>query len=557
MTTSARYQKLVYLLLLLAITACAPLAKTPITAPNSEVKYENEVAVPTYVLPTGNSKSAVKYQPLAKKIINTSSSQKPVEIILGDAALADSKVSYFSDTRKMLLTGTVAIKNDRNEKIAEKQYSLSGNHESNQFILKEDTAVAKDAVAVSAQANCLSENLRLTDKNISDCNHVVLDVYISYNKKYYTEQIELNRRKPEPLPAPSETPAPQPSISEPKRPQVAIQSETEDHTQVQQIEESDESINGRYQGSAETIDLDKLFDKEVVEEKKEPVEIKPDIKPETRPEPIKPPTKPEAEPTPSPAPPLKKETPKPVIKEKILSPELKQTENGDVRPINQSFGFPDEGRLQNATSVLTRQLALSKRAFFEVVAPERNKHFSTYDMAEMITRGGDQLNKQYSKLLYVSNLSAHNGGVLSAVINGKVTQHASHQNGLDADLAYPTDVAHLKFPLVVRMKTNEYFPNNYSVEKTYTMLKFFYTQKDILVDRFFIDQRIKTELCGYARSKNEFSGPDKVIAQDLFENIQHVAGHGDHFHMRIKCSKSDPACRGRIYKKLEGCKSTL
>lgn len=513
MNTTARHPTFVYLTLalLLTLTACGPKSKPPVTLPPAEIKYENEVATPTVTIPEATSKGAAKYQPVAKKIINSSTGKAPVEIILGEAVLRDPKISYSSVDRKMIITGNVILLNDHQEKITGKKFSLVGLHDINQniFILKENAADTEQKLRISAQANCLNMN----EQSLTDCNHVMVDVFIFYNNKYYTEQIELNRQRPEivnPTPPPpagpviTPTPVPAPEL---KSEEQAVQNENEDHTTAQQSEANDESISGRYQGGAETIDLDMLFPKEENESV-----------------------------APAPAP--------QAAKEKNVSPDLIQTKSGDVRPVNQALGFPDKGSLRNATSILDRQ-QLNKKVFFEVVAPARKKHFATFDMAEIITRSGEQLNKQYSKILYVSNLSALNGG--------KLTQHASHQNGLDVDLAYPTDLAHLKFPLVVRMKTNEYFPNNYSAEKTYNLLKFIFMQKDIMVDRIFIDQKIKKELCLYAISQNELTGKYKDAVIGMFENLQHVAGHGDHFHLRIKCSKLDPACRGRIYKKMESC----
>lgn len=548
MSKTARYPGFVYLLLALGfLAACAPKAKPQATAPVSEISYEEQTATPTVVIPKSTGQEALKYQPLPKKIINSSDSKAPVEIILGAAEIRNSKVSYSSLNGKMQVTGSVIISNDAEEKIAEKHFALEGAHNSNEriFILREQTSGTEDTFSVSAQANCLSESTQST----VDCSHVLIDVYIFYNNRYYTEQIELNRKKPVVAETPQLPQVNAPAPEAPTTPQQPLQNENDDHTHTQQTEEADESINGRYQGGAETVDLTKLFpQQEHIRKEKE----------ERKNEPLAPTalTAPVASAAPPAAIKSKDETKAtpPAVKEKILSPDLKQTQTGEVRPINQALGFPDEGSLRNATSVLTRQQALNKKAFFEIVAPDRKKHFATYDMAELITRTGDQLNKEFTKILYISNLSAQNGGELTAVINGKLTKHASHQNGLDADLAYPTDIAHLKFPLVVRMKPYQYFPKNFSVEKTYTLIKFLFTQKDIPVDRFFIDRKIKEELCSYAISKNEFSIENKAQTTALFESIQHAAGHGDHFHVRIKCSKSDPACRGRIYKKMESCK---
>ncbi len=540
MRKTARYLDFVYLIVALGLFAgCAPKTKPQAAAPVSEITYDEQAATPTVVIPKTTGKDAPKYQPLPKKIINTSNSKAPIEIILGAAEVRNSKISYSSVEGKMQLTGSVVISNDFDEKLTEKFFALEGAHSNKEsiFVLREGTSGPEDTLSVSAQANCLST----TSQSAVDCNHVLVDVYIFYNNKYYTEQIELNRKKPEIAETPQvATPAPE-APPEPPVPQQPIQNENDDHTQTQQTEEADESISGRYQGGAETVDLAQLFPQEELMRKE---------KEERKSEPVTPavPAVPVVPTAPPAAVKSKDETKAapPVLKEKILSPDLKQTPSGEVRPFNQALGFPDEGSLRNATSLLTRQQALSKKAFFEVVAPTRNKHFATYDMAELITRTGDQLNKQFSKMLYVANLSAQNGG--------KLTKHASHQNGLDADLGYPTDIAHLKFPLVVRMKSHEYFPKNYSIEKTYALVKFLFNQKAIPVDRFFIDQKIKDELCTYAITKNDFTNENKAQSTALFESIQHVAGHGDHFHVRIKCSKSDPACRGRIYKKMPSCK---
>ena len=98
-----------------------------------------------------------------------------------------------------------------------------------------------------------------------------------------------------------------------------------------------------------------------------------------------------------------------------------------------------------------------------------------------------------------------------------------------------------------------YYPANYSVEKTYNIFKFLFKQKDIGVDRIFIDQSIKTALCTYAKSKGETRGAEKDFVKNMFENLQHVYGHGDHFHVRVKCSQFDPGCRARVYRKMEPC----
>lgn len=528
--------------------------QTDTPAPTEEIKFENVEVIPTV------SKAIAQngiYQ-VPKKIVNNDK----VEIILGETELQNTKASYSSAEGKMVITGQVVITNNTKKNLAKKYFSLSGVHtrELTHFSLHDKLSEQSDPI-VKAEARCLNVN----SNGSIDCNHVLVDVYVLFNDKYYTEQIEVNRVK-------SKTPAPLANTigstpegsgetevfaSPAEDEEVPLQDETADQILTQQTEAVDDSVDGRYQGGAETIDLVKLFQKKIDQAKTETTET---IK--TTPSEGK---SVEAVST------VHKEvvSKKEVVhkeenknakknsvnesavvaeaKEKPLSSDLLQTKSGEIRPTNQAFGFPEEGYLRNATSVLTRQQALNKKAYFEVVSPDRKKHFTTFEMAEIITKIGEYLNKLYSKVLYVSNLSAAQGG--------KLAPHASHQNGLDADLAYPTDINNLKFPLVVRMKTREYFPNNYSLEKTYNLFKFLYTQKEVTVDRIFVDKTIIKALCNYAKTNNELKEENISILRTMSENIQHVDGHGDHFHVRIKCSKLDPGCRGRIYKKVVNCGS--
>jgi murein endopeptidase len=104
------------------------------------------------------------------------------------------------------------------------------------------------------------------------------------------------------------------------------------------------------------------------------------------------------------------------------------------------------------------------------------------------------------------------------------------------------------------MNPRRFYTNNYSTEKTFKAFKFLFSQNDIQVDRIFVDQAIINELCTYAKRNQETTGNDRDIVQRMFQNIQHVKGHGDHYHVRIKCSAFDPGCRGRVYRQMPACR---
>lgn len=549
---SQSLQMALFTLITLVLFGCGPQSKKPVPSPvkiQENHTYEELEAMPTVIIPSSDATNPQNYQKPQGKIIN----YYDTEIILGSVELKNTNISYNSADQKMRITGHATLldisKNNKNTILAEKDFVLLGTHLQNEFSFILADEIKPDAVnklLIKAEARCL-DKIKPGDLN---CNHVMVDIYFFHNKKYYTEQIEVFRKPPPaeepepeltpaPVPTPTPVPAPAPPTENPTAPTAApvvpntqepiIQKETEDQIQAQQMEGSDDSISGRYQGGAEVIDLAALFEEQAIELPQEHTPITP--------APIIP--APKTEPVPTPIPPKK-------VKDTILSPQLVQTKKGEVRPINQATGFPDNGSLKNATSLLTRQKSLNQKANFEIVLPDRKRHFGTYELAELITQLSHDIQIQYSKKIYVSNLSAANGG--------KIAPHASHQNGLDADIAYPSELKNIKFPLVVKMKTKDFYPQNYSTEKTYNLFKYLFSQKTIGIDRIFVDQKIKDDLCNYAIKKNEFRSEEKQLVEQMFSNLQHVEGHGDHFHVRIKCSKYDPACRGRLYKKIDACK---
>lgn len=589
----------------LALTSCGPKGKSslrqqaPVDPQKQDIIYERP-ANPTLNIPQTKPNEPGFESPAT--IVKTKDGK---EVILGFTKLTNTKIRYNSVKGKMQIIGEAVIVDEHSNKLAEKSFALIGYHKEDETIfgLYDENDSQNPDILLRAKANCIG----LNRENEIDCNHVVIDLYLSYKGKFYSEQIEAHDKPAVQQPAPEPEPVDPDNSPEPD--------ETQDQKDLQS-EGTDHSVNGRYQGTIGIVNLDELFSTLAPQEppstlpapKPTPVEPTPVPKPQPQPRPTptpqpvpvpvpvpqpRPTPVPEPKPTPQPIPqprpvpqpdprpvpqPQPRPTPVPVPKpvpapeppkpapptvpnspmpdpkptpntpqvDKILSPDLLQTREGLVRPYNQSLGFPDQGKLRNATSLITKQESLGKRAFFEVVAPDRKKHFATFEMAELVTRLGEHLNQQYTKKLYVANSSLERGG--------PVNPHASHQIGIDIDLAYPTDLPNIKFPLVVSMSPRRFYTNNYSTEKTYKAFKYLFSQTDIVVDRVFVDQNIIDELCSYAKKNNELDGNDKNLVNRMFQNLQHVKGHGDHYHVRIKCSTFDPGCRGRVYRQMPACR---
>jgi penicillin-insensitive murein endopeptidase len=231
-------------------------------------------------------------------------------------------------------------------------------------------------------------------------------------------------------------------------------------------------------------------------------------RPPVRPEPVKPqkPATPQQPAPPQPSPPM----------------------NPKNRPKDQAIGSPNKGTMQNATSMKDRLAAAG--GTFRLLNEWRKRYYGTFELAEVI-----QYIASYSKKLPVSG--ALRVGDLSQKDGGKLvnSRHKSHQNGLDADLGYPT--ANLNkdggfADLVKGGKIN----SDLSIPETWALFKTAWASKT--VDRIFLDQLIKNSLCELAKKKGEFGSHT-----ELLRRLRPTAGHDTHFHLRIRCSVHQPRCR--------------
>ncbi|MBC7464352.1 MAG: penicillin-insensitive murein endopeptidase, partial [Bdellovibrio sp.] len=521
-------------------------------------------------------------------------------------------LNYDAITRRFSVKGTAIVLDENKKELADNDFSLSAVHAADDASFRltpteKSTIKSNEKPVVRAQVTCLDT---FSDDTI-DCSKAVVDFFIAYKKQIYTEQMETKPKAAAKPAAPTATP-PAPSTAKsdsPVTPQktpapgapatdAAVDAPptaaAPDDTGALQTEDEDDSILGRYQGQAQTTDLSKEFDvDDEIQSVIKPANFTiPDVKPGA-PAPTAPPKKDNVKPatpttrvkpappvtttlvkpvpaTPAPAPskpPVVTKppvttpaTPTPTIPAtpvktvpadtgkkvdvtpvKSISAITAELVDGTLRYIDQAIGFTDQGKLRNGTSLLEKQRKLNTSAFFEVVYPDRAMYFATFEMAEMIVRLGNKLNDTFNRKLNVSDISSLKGGLAKP--------HLSHQIGMDADLGYPSTNG--KFPQV--STGNGVDSSKYSVAKTFDLFRFAFQQKDIPVARIFVDQNIIKDLCKYAKAAGELAGDKKSAAQVVFDNIQHVAGHGNHFHLRLKCGPGQKTCRDRIYRVMNQC----
>lgn len=549
--------------------SASPVAAVPVSVSETEpdqVVIEQEL-VPTYQEPTQDDKQKIQYEKPAQIIKNPY-----IDIYLGLADVINVKMRDDQREKKIIIHGLARVFDNKKKEIDSTEFSLSGApHDGErtfdlnaQFNEEADSSVKP---VVRGRGTCLAVDPSSSNK----CPQVVVDFFIAYKGKMLNYQMRIKQiadQKPPGLPQPQttnpkeNTTAPEAAPIAAPEAEVAVVEETtskavpvEADLSKEFAEGAEKSIEGPYVAQVRQANITELFanDKAQIIKPKKPIDpVKPEpAKPEpTRPDPKKPvvPVKP--------TPPPRPENPPVKGNGKIINKNFKETADGIVRPIMQAYGQADRGWLVGATSIKSKEQSLSSKAFFEVMPSSHESYFGTYETAELITRLGEKIHAWYASKIFISSISVKNGG--------KFGPHLSHQNGTDIDMAYPSAFSEIKFPAVMVLERtineknqnryiNHYYPNRMSFEKTFHLFKYAFSQPDIKIERLFVDNYIKRDLCRFATAKGYFKGPEKQFVQNMFEKIEHVAGHGTHFHLRLECSPEDLECRPKLYKKNNGC----
>jgi penicillin-insensitive murein DD-endopeptidase len=169
---------------------------------------------------------------------------------------------------------------------------------------------------------------------------------------------------------------------------------------------------------------------------------------------------------------------------------------------------------------------------FEVLHPSRIRYYGHPTLVEYVQRLTAAMVQHGLPALLVGDLSQPRGGPTP-------TGHASHQSGLDVDLAYtrpadalwrpldPGEREHLDFVPVVDLGTRTPMAAwNSGIPELLEL-----AASDPAVDRLFVSPVVKRELCNLRPGAAWLA------------RLRPWWGHHDHFHVRLKCPAGSPDCR--------------
>ena len=195
---------------------------------------------------------------------------------------------------------------------------------------------------------------------------------------------------------------------------------------------------------------------------------------------------------------------------------------------SEAVGYYSNGSLRDAHSVFERNSHVHK------LFVSRQKLYTTDEMHDLLDDAAIFVRDNFadSEVLQV--------GDLSGVRGGEATRHASHQNGLDADVVYLRNNGYVQPQSAPEWEeyfvTNSKVSSNFNYERNLSLFR--HMVANFAVDRIFVDQAIKSSMCRYVE-KNSLNDP---LTRETLRRLRIVNLHKTHFHVRLACPASDDQC---------------
>lgn len=166
---------------------------------------------------------------------------------------------------------------------------------------------------------------------------------------------------------------------------------------------------------------------------------------------------------------------------------------------------------------------------------QMDRIWGTRPLIQMVQASAAHMSRKYpgKDRLQVEDMSARNGGDIQG--------HGSHENGLDVDLGYfkANGIEHNPYATGKQYADSMVLGNrvssNFDVERNWELAKALHQYGD--VQRIFMDQKLKNELCRYAKTTNQY-----LQHEEILRSIRHADHHEDHLHVRLRCPAGASRC---------------
>jgi len=221
------------------------------------------------------------------------------------------------------------------------------------------------------------------------------------------------------------------------------------------------------------------------------------------------------------------QTPSPVVTKDSVQGIEKYTNLVINDAVAQAIGKHTAGRLQQAN-----MLPLDGAGYTRRDRSSSKQVYGTQFMLDLIQKAAQAADKQFPGRPPVSV------GNISKKLGGKAG-HASHQTGLDVDIAFPrrsSKSTQFWSPLQGGGLSGDMDTERFwSFTKNLVCAKRASNGDSKTVIAIFVDRQIKAQICRFAQEKGEDLKHSSSCAYQTLRSFYHWAGHKNHIHVRLHC----------------------
>ena len=192
-------------------------------------------------------------------------------------------------------------------------------------------------------------------------------------------------------------------------------------------------------------------------------------------------------------------------------------------------GFYTKGKIIHPT-----ELSATGPGFQRLFLP-RDRGWASSGLVGLLLGAAERIHTDFpdSGLLQVGDASAQTGGTISG--------HASHQNGLDVDLAFLRTDLEVQDPAGTNGFLEDFLQSDGTLSplldlpRNYALVRW-WADTGVL-NRIFVDAKIKTAFCTMAAAEGL-----ALEEQEFLRRLRPWPHHSDHLHVRIQCPVDSPKC---------------
>ena len=190
-------------------------------------------------------------------------------------------------------------------------------------------------------------------------------------------------------------------------------------------------------------------------------------------------------------------------------------------------------RLQNGVNLIPLVSQLEAQSGLRILHPEQNNFWGTTELVATVVRIGQWVLKNVGNIqLDVADLSDHNGG-LQVRPGTHIRTHRSHQYGIDVDLGYliakNNEAGKMRIP---SLKSEDFL-----MDKQWQLFQVLF--REDIAQQIYVSAPVKRGLCLHLKQSDQLN---KESNAEYASRIAVVAGHENHFHLRIKCGPDQKLC---------------